>query len=233
MNPHFLGIDVGTSGVRICLIDADAQLIDTVHTPLPPLLRDGARCEQDPQRWWQALIHGLDALAGRRDLRAVAALAIDGTSATLLACEEHGAPLGPALMYNDRRAASEAARIAASAPAESGAHGAHSGLAKVLWLSAQSRTHNARWFLHQADWLSGRLLGRFGSTDENNALKLGYDPVARRWPDWLANLDIDPTRLPAVVPPGTGLGPLHTEWAQRWAMPYAHVVAGTTDSTAA
>ncbi|MBI5462351.1 MAG: FGGY-family carbohydrate kinase [Gammaproteobacteria bacterium] len=233
MPPHYLGIDVGTSGVRACLIDADAHVLDTIHTPLPAPLRDGARCEQDPQIWWQALVRVLDELAGRRDLHTVAAVAIDATSATLLACDAHGEPLELALMYNDRRAQSEAARIAAIAPVESGAHGAHSSLAKALWLSAHAPTRDARWWLHQADWLSGRLLGRFGNSDENNALKLGYDPVARRWPDWLANLPIDPTRLPTVVPPGTDLGPLHAQWAQRWQLPRTHVVAGTTDSTAA
>ena len=36
-----------------------------------------------------------------------------------------------------------------------------------------------------ADWLTGRLTDRFGISDENNALKLGYDPLARHWPDWL------------------------------------------------
>lgn len=231
--PQFIGIDVGTSGVRACLIDADAQVLDSVHTPLPPTLRDDARCEQDPQLWWQALAQVLDELAGRRDLRAVAALSIDATSGTLLACDDHGEPLGPALMYNDRRAQTEATRIAAIAPAESGAHGAHSGLAKALWLTAQPQTHTTRWLLHQADWLSGRLLGRYGHSDENNALKLGYDPVVRGWPDWIEQMGINQARLPTVVPPGTDLGVLSATWAQRWQMPNAHVVAGTTDSTAA
>ena len=35
--------------------------------------------------------------------------------------------------------------------------------------------------LHQADWISGRLAAHYGITDENNALKLGYDPVYRVW----------------------------------------------------
>jgi len=230
---QFLGIDVGTSGVRACLIDADARLLDSVHTPLPPPRHDGAHCEQDPQLWWQALTHVLDELAAHRDLHAVTAMALDATSSTLLACNAQGEPLAPALMYNDRRAVDEAARIAAIAPRESGAHGASSSLAKALWFSAQAQTRAAHGFLHQADWLSGRLLGRFGHSDENNALKLGYDPIERCWPDWIGQLDIDTTQLPSVVPPGTDLGALHTTWAQRWGMPHAHLVAGTTDSTAA
>ena len=37
--------------------------------------------------------------------------------------------------------------------------------------------------IHQADWIAGHFSGRFDVSDENNALKTGYDPVARRWPD--------------------------------------------------
>lgn len=233
MSPLYLGIDVGTSGVRACLIDAAERILDTEHTPLPTPSRDGARCEQDPWLWWQALERVLDALAARCDLSPVAALALDATSATLLACADDGTPRVPALMYNDRRAVAEAARIAAIAPAESGAHGASSSLAKALWFSTQPETHATQRWLHQADWLSGRLLGHYTCSDENNALKLGYDPVARCWPAWLAQLGLDPQRLPQVVAPGTPLGPLHSEWVQRWGMPQAQVVAGTTDSTAA
>lgn len=233
MSPQYLGIDVGTSGVRACLIDAALQVLDSEHTPLPEPARDGARCEQDPRLWWQALERVLDALAARRDLSPVAALALDATSATLLACDADGEPLGPALMYNDRRAVAEAARIAEIAPAESGAHGASSSLAKALWLAAQPETRVVHHWLHQADWLSGRLLGSYGYSDENNALKLGYDPVNRRWPDWFARLNVDLARLPQVAVPGAPLGPLHPEWVQRWGMPQARVVAGTTDSTAA
>jgi len=163
----------------------------------------------------------------------VTATALDATSSTLLACNAHGEPLAPALMYNDCRAVDEAARIAAIAPRASGAHGASSSLSKALWFSAQAQTHAAQAFLHQADWLSGRLLGRFGHSDENNTLKLGYDPVSRTWPRWIEALNISAATLPTVHPPGTDLGALHTTWAQRWGMPHAHLVAGTTDSTAA
>ncbi len=233
MSARFLGIDVGTSGIRACLIDADAQIIASPHLPLPVPLRHDARCEQEPQLWWQLLLQLLDTLAAEHDLQQVAALALDATSSTLLACDAQGEPLCPALLYNDHRASAEAARIAAIAPRQSGAHGASSSLAKALWLSAQAHTGTPRWFLHQADWLSGRLLGQFGHSDENNALKLGYDPVTRRWPDWLAQLAIDTQLFPRVVAPGTPLGRLQPHWAQRWQMPQAQVLAGTTDSTAA
>ena len=42
--------------------------------------------------------------------------------------------------------------------------------------------------LHQADWLAGQLHGQWSVTDWNNALKLGVDPAAGCFPDWLQSL---------------------------------------------
>ncbi len=64
----------------------------------------------------------------------------------------------------------------------SGAHGASSALAKLLYLLTDGYIGDARHAVHQADWIAGRLANRHGISDENNALKLGYDPVARAWP---------------------------------------------------
>jgi sugar (pentulose or hexulose) kinase len=136
-------------------------------------------------------------------------------------------------MYNDHRAQAEATMIAAVAPINSAAQGAHCSLAKALWLLRQQSQGNVQFFLHQADWLAARLTGHFGITDENNALKLGYDPIARAWPDWINALELPKALLPRVVAPGTRLGPVLPDLAQRWNITQAQVVAGTTDSTAA
>jgi hypothetical protein len=123
------------------------------------------------------------------DRTAIRRISVDGTSGTLLLTDGDGTPLTPGLMYNDARAGAEAARIGTIAPAESGAHGRSSALAKLLHLLARGGD-TAQHALHQADWIAGRLAGRFDGSDENNALKLGYDPVTRRWPDWLDKLDV-------------------------------------------
>ena len=232
MPAYYLGIDFGTSACRACVIDADRRECASAATPLPAPRRDGPAVEQDPALWWRALEATLDALRGRVDLGRVERIAVDGTSSTLLLCRPDGTPLTPALMYNDSRATAEAGRIAAVAPADSPARGASSSLAKLLWLA---RGVEGEWVaLHQADWLAGRLCGRYGFSDENNALKLGYDVQARRWPDWLQALDLAPGRLPAVRVPGTPLAPVQPQWQTRWGFGAdTRVVAGTTDSTAA
>jgi len=135
-------------------------------------------------------------------------------------------------MYNDSRPAAEAEWIKAVAPPYSGAHGASSSLAKLLHLLPN--TPNAHYALHQADWLAGRLCNRFGFSDENNALKLGYDPMGREWPAWLEQLEIDPALLPEVKKPGERIAIIDPSIATRFGLnPKTEIRTGTTDSIAA
>jgi sugar (pentulose or hexulose) kinase len=230
---QFLGIDFGTSGCRSCVIDAQARILAEIHTALPAPRRNGPVVEQDPALWWQALTDNLDRLARQTPLNAVGALCLDGTSATLLGCDASGQAVTQALMYNDARARDEARQIAAVAPPECAAHGASSSLAKLLWLQHSGAGGDIRHALHQADWLIGRLCGQYGVSDENNALKLGYDIIQRCWPDWMDELAVQRALLPNVLPAGQPVAPLLPEWASRWGMSAdTTVLSGTTDSTA-
>ncbi|MDX1253594.1 MAG: FGGY-family carbohydrate kinase [Gammaproteobacteria bacterium] len=230
----YIGIDLGTSGCRAIAIDAGKKIRGRNAVTLPAPLRQGNAVEQDPQLWWRVVRQVLRGLLASIASQQVRAMAVDGTSATLLATDAQGVPLGPALMYNDTRASGEAARIAATAPPDSGAHGTSSALAKLLWLQQQPGMARAAHALHQADWIAGKLSGRFGVSDENNGLKLGYDAVARAWPDWLDKLGVHRELLPQVVPPGTTLGAVTSEISREFGLPPdTRVVAGTTDSIAA
>jgi sugar (pentulose or hexulose) kinase len=88
--------------------------------------------------------------------------------------------------------------------------------------------------LHQADWIIGRLSGRFGVSDWNNSLKLGYDAASRAWPAWVRTLVTEQVELPEVLAPGDLVSDLAPEVAARLGWPReTRVLAGTTDSTAA
>lgn len=230
---HFLGIDIGTSGCRSCVIDTHAIIQAETRVALPAPIRIERAVEQDPGIWWAALTRNLDQLAEQIPMNSIDAIGLDGTSATLLCCDASGTPLSPALMYNDARASDAAAQIDNHAPANTAARSASASLAKLLWLLQQpacSTTHHA---LHQADWLLGRLSGQFGITDENNALKLGYDIINRRWPAWLQHLDMPMSLLPRVIPAGHPIGTLDPAWCERWQMSaQTRILSGTTDSTA-
>ncbi|MEJ2685853.1 MAG: FGGY-family carbohydrate kinase [Gammaproteobacteria bacterium] len=229
----YLGVDLGTSACRLCVIDDTGEERAWARADLPPPHRRGAEVDQTAELWWTALDEAMAALACRVPVAGVRSMAVDGTSGTLLLCDPDGRPGGPALMYADARATDEARRIAAVAPAECGAHGATSSLAKLLFLQGTDAADHAAHALHQADWVTGRLTGQFGVSDENNALKLGYDPVQRQWPQWLTELGVPRSWLPRAEPPGTPIGPLVPEWSRRWGLnPDVLVATGTTDSTA-
>ena len=229
-----IGIDFGTSGCRAVAIDLDGKAVYESTLALPEPIRVGNGIEQDPWLWATALEQLLEQLFKRIPAGEVGAIALDGTSGTVLLADEAGTPLTPALMYNDSRAMAEAAQIARLAPRQSAAHGTGSGLAKLLWLLEHYDLPDSIRVHSQSDWLSGRLSGRFGLSDTNNMLKLGYDPLAGDWPDWMEQLVLPPGLLPRVLTPGTAIGPVHPEVASRWGLPpEARICAGTTDSTAA
>ncbi|TDH60435.1 carbohydrate kinase [Dankookia rubra] len=212
-----LGIDLGTSGLRVAVLDAAGRVVAQAGVPLPP-----SRATE-PAAWLEALETALTWVP----LDAVRRIAVAGTSGTLLTVDAAGAPVGPPAMYNAPAPAEAVAAIARIAPAGSPARGATSPLAKAQ--AMQARPGVAR-LLHQADWIAGTLLGRFRHSDENNALKTGYDPVTRRWPDWLAATGLDTSLLPEVAVPGSALGELDSN---RFGLPRGAVVcAGTTDGCA-
>jgi hypothetical protein len=231
MEPLFAGLDLGTSGARAVAIDGEGAVAATAarSIPAPREEADGGRL-QDPASWREAAFGTLRELGEACGPR-IQALAIDGTSGTLLLTDGEGRPLQPARMYHDASAAHLAARIDEVAPADSAAHGATSPLARLLVMQKQAPA--ARYALHQADWLAGLLTGRFGRSDDNNALKLGWDPVGRTWPDWMSELGVRRALLPEVVVPGTQLGPIAAEVADQLAFDRrCLIVAGTTDGCA-
>ncbi len=212
MTALYLGIDFGTSGCRACVIDASGTLLAEVSEALPQPERHGEGVEQDARLWWTALQRLCVALPSEIRSR-LKALAIDGTSGTVLLADETGAPLAPALMYNDARAA-----------------GDPPGLRRVQWL--YQRHPDALRVHTQADWLGYRLSHQH-RCDSNNALKLGWDAEAGRWPEWLAD-ELPLPLLPEVVDAGEVLGGIRSEVADELGLPQGmSLVAGTTDSTAA
>ncbi len=225
-----IGVDVGTSGVRMLAMDAHGRVIGTASQRLPGTRTDGSRRLQDPDDWWRALIACARELGETTDLSGTSALSVDGTSGTLLGVAADGTPVGPARMYDDSDTGALSAKIAALAPAESAAHGPASPAARALQLSADA---SARWILHQADWMLLRLGAPGPVTDENNALKTGYDPVAREWPRWLEVFGLDRRRLPKVLPVGTEVGRISAEAARALGLPAdVRLVTGTTDGCA-
>lgn len=219
----FLGIDFGTSGARACAITADKTMCWEQR------VRFDNVANQTPQQWRAALEFLLASLPPSL-AKNLQGIALDGTSGTVLLCDEKLEPASPALLYNDNRANTEAAHLKTLAPKNNIVCSASSGLAKLLWLTA--RYPNATYFFHQADWLTAQLTGVITS-DYHNALKTGYDVENLCWPAWLLALP-NAKILPKVVCPGALISNITAAVAARFGIhAQCKIYAGTTDSIAA
>lgn len=216
------------------MIDGDQRTVARTEVAIPPPDRNNVEVSQDPHLWWSILLDCIHALGRQCETRHITRLAIDGTSATVLLCDTNGRPLAPALMYNDARATREAQQFAGIAAQDSGAIGASSSLAKVLWLLNNVQTPDTVYIQHQADWLSSKLTGRFGQCDYHNALKLGFNPETGIFPDWIIESGINRNWLPRICAPGEVYGFIQPKIADQLGLSYqTEIVAGTTDSIAA
>lgn len=230
---YYLGLDFGTSGARSCVIDNNKAVVHEQRVAYPDAaLRLGSGQAQTPPDW-RAALHTLLSGLPENIAAGLHGLAIDGTSGTVLLCDEALEPCSPVLLYHDDRARQQAAHLNTIAPAGHTVCTATSGLAKFLWLTQQSDCTQAAYFLHQADWLTALLSGQPGISDYHNALKTGYDVEHLRWPNWVTALPHSHL-LPGVLAPGEIIGDIQPDIAAHFGIhPRCAVHAGTTDSIAA
>jgi D-ribulokinase len=226
-NQIFIGVDFGTSGARAIAITPDRQIQSSVSLPFD---RDSS---QDWATAWKTALFSLlqeIPLALRQNIQAIA---INGTSSTVLICGDRGEPLDQPILYNDDRGKAVLGQVEAIAPTNHTVVSATSSFAKLLWWVEQIKPREPCYFLHQADWLAFLLHGKLGISDYHNALKLGYDVERLRYPDWLTSLKL-PFLLPEVLPPGTAIASVLPAIATALGLPEAcQICAGTTDSIAA
>ena len=226
-----LGVDLGSSGLRLAVVDASGEQREAHASPYPAPF-------SDPEGWRSGLIGLCRQLPA--DIRsAIGAIALDGTSGTLLLCRPDGSlgrgALGQALPYHQacpEQQAQAQAIVGAAGPAGS----ASGSLARALGLleMADGAGEPGPWLLrHQADWLMGWLLGDWRWGEEGNNLRLGWDLLHQRWAGSLAEQPWSPA-LPQICASGSTLGPLGPEAAKALGLsPSCQVVAGSTDANAA
>ncbi len=229
-----LGLDLGSSGLRLAVYapggPGGGTLLEEHSSPYPGPF-------EEPQSWLNGLLQllaGLQASVRQR----IGAIAIDGTSGTLLICGPDGSlpAAGPGWVLPYHQACPEHAeavlRLAGSGPAASPS----GSLARALRLLARAAAEHpgSGWLLrHQADWLMGWLLGDWRWGEEGNNLRLGWDPQRQRWS---GGIDQQPwsQALPAICPSGELIGVLAVEAATLLNLPGdCRVVAGSTDANAA
>ena len=220
-----VGIDIGTSGVRAVAVDNEGRPVAASESAFKT-----AGDTRTPAAWWTGVENCLNDLCEKCSLNGIEGIVVDGTSGTLVALDAGNSPLGAASLYNDT--CDDPAIVAAimdAAPATSPALGATTALGRAIQLSRHSGVHR---IVHQADWIAMRLGQGDAISDENNALKTGYDLATENWPDWLESAGMNRRLLPGVVRAGAAIGRIGKAGCALGLPKTTRVHAGTTDGCA-
>ena len=216
-SPLVLGIDLGTSGVRIALININYELIYYSSSEYSIGLQ---KCE-DWENSCRELIKNIPSKKKER----IVACSIDGTSGTLMGCDYNGKSLGDALPYFD------------SCIAEQNAiQKKYKNLNLASGFGRASKLINKFGdkilLRHQADWISGWLLNDWTFGEEGNNLKLGWKILEGIWPQEIHQLNWL-NKLPQILPSGKSFGKIALNRAKELNFPKeTEIISGTTDSNA-
>ncbi|MCW5662691.1 MAG: xylulokinase [Piscinibacter sp.] len=237
-----LGIDIGTSGVKVALVGDDDRVIGHSSQPLTVSRPHAGWSEQAPDDWWAATCAGLDELKAQHpaELAETAAIGLSGQmhGATLVGAD--GQTLRPCILWNDGRSDVECAELERDWPALRQVTGniAMPGFTapKIAWV----RKHEpavfariARVLLPKA-WLRWKLSGEFAEDMSDASGTLWLDVGARRWSEAaLAATGLTLAQMPRLVEGSEVAGQLKPELAARWGMRRAPLIAGGAGDNAA
>ncbi|HYG86688.1 MAG TPA: xylulokinase [Azospirillum sp.] len=238
----YLGIDLGTSGVKAVLIDDDQRLVGQATAALEVSRPHPLWSEQDPDAWWAATnqaVAGLRA-AHPQALGAVRGIGLSGQmhGATLLDARDR--VLRPAILWNDGRSGAECTELERRVPTLRTITGnrAMPGFTapKLLWVAA----HEPEIFAATAkvllakDYLRLRMTGDHASDMSDSAGTLWLDVGRRVWSDAvLAATGLSEGHMPRLYEGSQPTGTLRGEVAAEWGVPPGAVVAAGAGDNAA
>lgn len=240
--PIFVGIDLGTSGVKAIAVDRAGQVVGTTSHGLDFDRPRQGWAETPPSRWWDATAAAVGSLvAGGLDASSIAAVGLSGQmhGSVFLdraALDRAGSDtidaIHPALMWNDQRTESSLAPIESAlggraACVERTGCPPLTGLTapKLHWLRTHEPAHAERVaaLCLPKDYLALALTGELATDVGDASGTMLLDPRTRDWsPAVLDALKIDRAMLPAVHESGTAIGRV-----TRWAAEHTGLPAGT------
>ncbi len=235
----YLGIDLGTSGVKVILLTQDGQVKATQSSPLSVSRPQELWSEQDPESWWQATDNAMLALAKEHSLRDVKAVGLSGQmhGATLLG--QQNQILRPAMLWNDGRSYAECNALQNHCPEAQSITGnlIMPGFTapKLLWVKQHEPDVFAQ--IHKVllpkDYLRFRMTGDFATDVSDASGTLWLDMEQRCWSErMLQATGLSIEQMPKVFEGSEITGELHKDIAQRWKMPIVPIVAGGGDNAA-
>ncbi|SDD24706.1 xylulokinase [Ruegeria marina] len=238
----FIGLDLGTSGVRVVLVRPDGNVLDSAEAGLLAVHPAPGWSEQDPADWVKAARRAIRALAQRHPLamERVEGLGLSGQMHGAVLLDAGGAVLRPAILWNDSRCHAEAAELDAMPEVR-----ALSGnivfpgftAPKLVWMARHEPQVFARIarVLLPKDYLTWWMTGEFGTEMSDAAGTAWLDVGARDWSDRLLQAGGMRRDQMPVLREGTGIvGPMRPDLAAELGLPAdVQVVAGGADNAAA
>ena len=217
----FGGLDFGTSGSRISIINLHKELVYSNSVPYQYSFKN-------PNSW----INSCEALINRVPIEIksnLKKLAISGTSGTLIATNLKGEPVGEAIPYG--QACNEHKLLLESLTSgEDHLRTPYSSLAKALELIDKYGTNIL--LRHQSDWITGWFLKDWTQGEEGNNLKLGWDLIKESWPKSYLNTSFQKC-LPQIIKSGEIIGQVNSDLAEKLKLnKKLRLISGTTDSNA-
>lgn len=232
-DPVFVGVDLGTSAVKVVAVAADGSPRGIARRGYPTQRPEPAAAEQDPEHWWSALDGALTDLAHDAPPASWAGLGLSGMLPTLVELDDSGTALAPAITWEDARAEPEAEAFLAAVGASevyrrTGQRVDGRYLAPMYARLARFGKSGSR-IAGAKDALFHRLTGEL-LTDPSTAAGYGvYDLDADCWDAELVAAAGLP-RLPELAPAATAR-PLRGCLARQWGLPAdLPVVLGAADS---
>lgn len=242
MDRTYIGIDLGTSGVKLLLIDEQRRILAQQSLEYEVSHPQEGRSEIDPAIWYEAALDGLQRLLSGQDAGSVAAIGVTGQMHTLVVLDEAGESVRPALMWNDKRTAKDIPllrRTLANGPDGeymSGIVSTGSPAANLYWMSRNEPElfQRVRRFLIGPDYLVYRLTGVAGTDYVEASTSSLYCLTRRVWSEEMrALIGLREDVYPTVRGSGEVVGCVLPELARALGLRTdVKVIAGTGDNPA-
>ena len=242
-NRVVLGVDLGTSGCKVCAVTADGRFLYATSAAYPTHHPAPNWAEQDPADWLLAVAEATRALLaeGHVTPSSVAGLALSTAAHVGVLLDAAGRPLRRAILWSDQRSCEEVARLEAAAGPEifRRTHQKVSTtwtLPHLVWIRRREPDtwRRVRRVVLSKDFVIEWLTGRAVSDPATALASQLFDPATNRWSEPLCALaDVRPAMLPEVAEATTVAGGLTHPAASALGLPAGTpVVIGTLDSAA-
>lgn len=239
----YIGVDLGTSSVKLILMDKEGKIHKTVSREYPIFFPFPGWSEQNPEDWYAQTIEGIKELTADIDKAQVAGISFGGQMHGLVILDDNDNVIRPAILWNDGRTAKETDylnnTIGRSKLSEYTANIAFPGFTapKILWLKNNEPENYAkiRKIMLPKDYLAYKLSGTFCTDYSDASGMLLLDVKARKWSAEMCSIcGVDISQLPKLYESYEKVGTLRPELAGNLGLSEQVIIAaGAGDNAAA